>query len=254
MQRITALSLAALAIGLPLSTVIAQEPAAPTIALNAPKAPNPEDVFTSYGWLVAKQIGVSELGFTEAEVAALAKGLQLAREGKEAPLPQAELQSAIQSLLEPRMQAYKAKEQERQAAAAKAGHEEQTAYFAKLDAEGKTTKTASGLRYEIQAAGEGAKPTKESQVKVHYTGKLLNGTVFDSSVQRGEPAEFRLDQVIAGWTEGLQLVGKGGKLKLHIPSDLAYGDAGRPSIPPGSALVFDVELLDITAAPAAETK
>ena len=89
---------------------------------------------------------------------------------------------------------------------------------------------------------------------MHYTGKLIDGTVFDSSVQRGEPAEFPLDQVIPGWTEGIQKVNKGGKITLYVPPQLAYGDEGRPSIPPGSTLVFDVELLDIkptVAAPAA---
>jgi FKBP-type peptidyl-prolyl cis-trans isomerase len=82
-------------------------------------------------------------------------------------------------------------------------------------------------------------------VKVHYTGTLIDGTVFDSSVQRGEPAEFPLDQVIAGWTEGIQKMNKGGKIKLYVPPQLAYGDDGRPGIPPGSTLIFDVELLDI---------
>jgi FKBP-type peptidyl-prolyl cis-trans isomerase len=89
-------------------------------------------------------------------------------------------------------------------------------------------------------------------VRVHYTGKLIDGTEFDSSVKRGEPAEFPLDQVIPGWTEGIQKMNKGGKIKLYVPPHLAYGDDGRPGIPPGATLVFDVELLDIkpAAAPA----
>jgi FKBP-type peptidyl-prolyl cis-trans isomerase len=244
MQRIQALGAVALAAFASIATVSAQD-SAPTIALNPPKTYTSEEVFTSYGWVIAKQLGVVELGFSEAEVDSLAAGLKLALAGKEAPVPQAELQAEVSKLLEPRVAAYRAKEQEKQAEVAKVGRAEQDKYFAELDAGGKATKTASGLRYEVVAAGEGDKPTASSTVKVHYTGRLLNGTVFDSSVERGEPAQFRLDQVIPGWTEGLQLVGKGGKLKLHIPSDLAYGDAGRPSIPPASALVFDVELLEI---------
>ena len=245
MHRTSLIRIAALAVAFPVSGLFAEEAATPVVSLDAPRSYTAEEVFTAYGWLVAKQIGVSELGFTEEEVAALAKGLQLARSGGEAPIPQEELQGALSGVLEPRLQAFRAAEEAKQAEVAKGGHAEQEKYFAELDAAGKVTKTASGLRYEVIAAGEGAKPGPTALVKVHYTGTLTNGTVFDSSVTRGEPAEFRLNQVIPGWTEGLQLVGKGGKLKLHIPSDLAYGDAGRPSIPPASALVFDVELIDI---------
>jgi FKBP-type peptidyl-prolyl cis-trans isomerase len=82
-------------------------------------------------------------------------------------------------------------------------------------------------------------------------GKLIDGTEFDSSIKRGEPAEFPLDQVIPGWTEGIQKMNKGGKIRLHVPPQLGYGDDGRPGIPPSSTLVFDVELLDIKSPPAA---
>ena len=88
------------------------------------------------------------------------------------------------------------------------------------------------------------KPT--DLVKVHYTGKLPDGTVFDSSVERGQPAEFKLDQVVPGWTEGLQLVKKGGKIELVLPPQLAYGEQGTGPIPPNSTLHFDVEVLDVT--------
>jgi FKBP-type peptidyl-prolyl cis-trans isomerase len=87
-------------------------------------------------------------------------------------------------------------------------------------------------------------------VKVHYTGTLVDGTVFDSSVQRGEPVEFALGEVIPGWTEGLQKTNKGGKIKLYVPSQLGYGDDGKGSIPPGATLIFEVELLDIKPAAA----
>ncbi|NEU69002.1 FKBP-type peptidyl-prolyl cis-trans isomerase [Spirosoma agri] len=106
--------------------------------------------------------------------------------------------------------------------------------------------TASGLQYSIEKEGTGAKPTATDRVKVHYTGKLLDGKVFDSSVERGQPAEFGVGEVIKGWTEALQLMPVGSKWKLYIPSDLAYGDRGAGAdIKPGSTLVFDVELLDI---------
>ena len=106
--------------------------------------------------------------------------------------------------------------------------------------------TSTGLQYQVITEGSGAKPTKDKKVRVHYTGSLIDGTVFDSSVQRGEPAEFGLTQVIAGWTEGLQLMSVGSKYRFFIPAELAYGDRGAPgAIPPCAALIFDVELLAI---------
>lgn len=105
--------------------------------------------------------------------------------------------------------------------------------------------TASGLQYQIVKKGKGATPTAQNVVKVHYTGKLIDGTTFDSSVERGEPIDFPVNQVIPGWTEGLQLMNVGSKYTLYIPYNLAYGAQGNPSIPPFSTLIFDVELLDI---------
>ena len=106
--------------------------------------------------------------------------------------------------------------------------------------------TKSGLQYKIVQKGKGGKkPTATNKVKVHYTGKLLDGKVFDSSVDRGQPAEFFLNQVIPGWTEGLQLMDVGSKYIFYIPHNLAYGEQVVGSIPPGSTLIFEVELLDI---------
>lgn len=106
--------------------------------------------------------------------------------------------------------------------------------------------TSSGLQYEILSDADGKKPSKTSKVSVHYTGSLLNGQVFDSSVQRGTPAEFGLNQVIPGWTEGLQLMSEGAKYKFYIPAELAYGQRGAPgAIPPNATLIFEVELLKV---------
>jgi FKBP-type peptidyl-prolyl cis-trans isomerase len=109
------------------------------------------------------------------------------------------------------------------------------------------TTTASGLKYQVMKQGTGAvSPKATDTVKVHYHGTLLNGTIFDSSVQRGEPISFALNQVIPGWTEGLQLMKVGDKFKFEIPGNLAYGPASpTPAIPPNSTLVFEVELLGI---------
>lgn len=106
--------------------------------------------------------------------------------------------------------------------------------------------TASGLQYKITQQGTGKQPNAQSVVKVHYTGKLLDGKVFDSSVERGQPVEFPLNQVIPGWTEGLQLMKEGSKATLYIPAQLAYGEQGVPgTIPPNSTLIFDVELIKV---------
>jgi FKBP-type peptidyl-prolyl cis-trans isomerase FklB len=104
----------------------------------------------------------------------------------------------------------------------------------------------SGLQYEVIKEGEGEKPTASSTVTTHYTGTLIDGTVFDSSVERGQPAQFPVNGVIKGWTEALQLMKPGSKWKLYIPSDLAYGDGGSPpKIQPGATLIFEVELISV---------
>jgi peptidylprolyl isomerase len=106
--------------------------------------------------------------------------------------------------------------------------------------------TASGLQYEVVQKGDGdAHPTANSTVKVHYHGTLLDGSVFDSSVDRGEPISFPLNRVIKGWTEGVQLMVVGDKFRFFIPSELAYGNQSAGSIKPGSTLIFEVELLAI---------
>ena len=143
-----------------------------------------------------------------------------------------------------------AKEQEKQ-------QKEQAKQFERVKAEGEIflTKNAkrpevkttpSGLQYEVIKEGKGNKPNETDIVKVHYKGTTIDGTTFDSSYDRGEPAEFPLNQVIAGWTEGLQLMSVGSKYKLYIPYNLAYGERGAGGvIQPYSTLIFEVELLDI---------
>ncbi len=123
---------------------------------------------------------------------------------------------------------------------------EASTFFAENGKKEGVTTTDSGLQYEVLTAGTGALATPKDTVTVHYTGSLLNGKVFDSSVERGEPATFALNQVIPGWTEGVALMNVGSKYKLYIPSELGYGAQGAGAdIPPNSTLVFEVELLAI---------
>ncbi|QIM64546.1 FKBP-type peptidyl-prolyl cis-trans isomerase [Frederiksenia canicola] len=128
----------------------------------------------------------------------------------------------------------------------KALEEEGKAFLAENKKHAAVKETASGLQYEILTEGTGKVPAKTDKVRVHYTGSLIDGTVFDSSVKRGTPAEFPVTGVIAGWVEALQMMPVGSKWRLTIPHNLAYGERGAgASIPPFSTLIFEVELLDI---------
>ena len=133
--------------------------------------------------------------------------------------------------------------QEKQVSKARQGGIDFLAANAKKDG---ITTLASGLQYEVLVEGNGAKPSATSKVTTHYHGTTIDGKVFDSSVDRGQPAQFGVNQVIAGWTEALQLMATGSKWRLFIPSDLAYGERGAGAdIPPHAALVFEVELISI---------
>lgn len=141
------------------------------------------------------------------------------------------------------VQPYMTKAMEQKTEAMKA---EGLAFLEKNKANEGVKVTESGLQYKVLKSGTGKMPTAESEVTVHYTGKLSDGTTFDSSVERGEPATFGVGQVIAGWTEALQLMHVGDKWMLYIPSDLAYGERGAGGrIPPYAVLVFEIELLEV---------
>lgn len=145
----------------------------------------------------------------------------------------------------PLLQRFQQDFERRQRAGVQENIEAGAKYMEKISNNKSVYSTASGLKYMKLRKGNGKRPKSTDRVKVHYTGKLIDGTVFDSSVERGEPITFALNQVIPGWTEGLQLMDEGSSYRLFIPYNLAYGEQPAGSIPPGSTLVFDVELLEI---------
>ena len=140
------------------------------------------------------------------------------------------------------------KMQELEQAEAKEKSAEGEAFLAENAKRDEVTITESGLQYEVIATGEGEKPTAASTVRVHYHGTFVSGDIFDSSVDRGQPAEFPVGGVIAGWTEALQLMTEGSKWRIYVPYNLAYGERGsQGAIPPYATLIFDVELLTIVS-------
>ena len=174
---------------------------------------------------------------------ALVKGVSDAMADAEMSISEEDIQTAIAALQQKQMEVQQAAVAEKSAAARAEGE----AFLAENGKKDGVITTESGLQYEIIERGDSdVRPTADNTVKVHYHGTIINGTVFDSSVERGEPIEFPLNGVIAGWTEGVQLMAVGDKFRFFIPADLAYGDnQASPLIPPGSALIFEVELLEV---------
>jgi len=192
----------------------------------------------SYG--IGRQMGdqLASNPFEGVSAAAVAQGVIDALNGVDMPYSNDQMQAAFEEI-NTRMQATEA---EKHKALAGAGE----AFLAENAKKTGITVTASGLQYEVITQGTGAVPTATSKVKTHYHGTLIDGTVFDSSVKRGQPIDFPVNGVIAGWTEALQLMPVGSKWRLYVPHNLAYGERGAgASIAPFSTLIFDVELIDI---------
>ncbi len=200
--------------------------AAPLLAQAQP------DVSYSLGMIIGSNLKGSNL---KIDFDSFVQGIKDVLGGKPTKYTDEQAQSAVQAAL--------------QAAAAKKGAENLAAGKTFLDANGKkagVTTTASGLQYEVLVAGTGPKPKATDTVKVNYEGRLLDGTVFDSSYARNAPATFPLSGVIRGWTEGVQLMPVGSKYRLYVPSELAYGQKGAGStIAPNAVLIFEIELLSI---------
>ena len=214
----------------------------------APAKFTDEQKLEVWGFMLAQQIGLAELGFTPTEFNAIVRGMNVSLQGKVPPYPQ-EIIPQLQEMIQTRGAAAQAKQEKALAEVRDQNKKEADAYVATLKDKPGLVQTPSGLWYEILQPGKGPKPKADQTVKVNYTGRFVNGQVFDSSEQRGQPVEFSLAQVIPGWSEGLQLVGVGGKIRLHVPSSLGYGDKGGGPIPPGAFLIFEAELLEVKDTP-----
>ena len=189
----------------------------------------------SYAWGLAVGKQLQAMGVKEINSEEFKDGVKVAFDGGEPKMPVEEAQKLINDYL-----------QDLEKKAEAMAREEGEKFLAENGKKENVRSTASGLQYVVEKEGDGAQPSASDEVTVHYTGKLLNGTVFDSSVNRGEPATFPLNRVIPGWTEGVQLMREGAKYTFFIPSDLAYGAGGVPNvIPPHSTLIFEVELIKV---------
>jgi FKBP-type peptidyl-prolyl cis-trans isomerase FklB len=194
----------------------------------------------SYG--VGRQLGdqLRNNPFKDFDVSAVQAGLADAIANAASQVADEDLNEAF-SVISKKMQELEQEQAKEQSA-------DGEAYLAENAKREEVTVTESGLQYEVLATGDGEKPTAQSTVRTHYHGTFINGDVFDSSVDRGQPAEFPVGGVIAGWTEALQMMTEGSKWRLYVPYNLAYGERGsQGAIPPYATLVFEVELLTIVS-------
>lgn len=219
-----------------------------TSMLNLSAAADVKKYVEAAGWNIGSQsveAVSSQLGLTAEEKRILVKGLIDGIQGKPSPIDLAKESENMQLALQTRAEEQLKRQQQEVNKIADMNKQKAAKYFKKLEKSKKVASTEKGLYYQILKPGSKQYAKAHSTVVVHYVGRLLDGTEFDSSKKRGEPARFNLQQVIPGFQDGLQLVGKGGKIRLFVPSELGYGDKQIPGIPAGSTLIFDVDMIDI---------
>lgn len=205
--------------------------------------------FQLMGWSMGQQMGL-HADFTEEEIEQIMIGIENLARGQPRPENSETLMPLARKIMEERMQQFQRKQPTGTSGKAAENKAKGREFLTTLEGKEGFRKTESGLYYEVTETGSEGRAKQRDKVTVHYRGTLIDGTVFDSSFKRGQPATFSLGGVIAGFSEGLQLVGEGGKIKLYIPSDLGYGDNPRPGgrIPPGATLIFEIELIKIISA------
>jgi FKBP-type peptidyl-prolyl cis-trans isomerase len=235
----------------PASKPSSPAPAAPAAA-PAKKTYTPAQIAEAYGWYMGAQMGLRQLEFTKDEIDAVARGMQGFASGAQPAFDAHDIGPEVEAFLAKKNQVFLGKFRAQQMAL-------NVDFFTKLKENKAVVETPSGLRYEIVKAGTGAAAKPGQVVSINYTGRLLNGQVFDSSADRGPidllmqvPTADNPNGIIPGMFEGLQKTGPGGKLLLYIPPHLAYGDDGSAGvIPPSATIVFEVEIVSVKDAPAA---
>ncbi len=213
------------------------------IAQNEASAPShveysPLELLEAWGWFLGQQYTLDRLELTDEELAAISRGISTFAKGDRSAIDIETAARQLQRYMEDRLDRVREERIE-------TNKRKEHSFMDSLIGVPNIRSLATGLFFEIIEPGSGRKPATTDRVSVHYTGAFIDGKVFDSSYERNAPMTFKLDEVIRAWTEGLPLIGVGGKIKLYVPAELAYGDEGQPGIPPASTLIFEIELLEI---------
>ncbi|MDQ8198265.1 FKBP-type peptidyl-prolyl cis-trans isomerase [Pelagicoccus enzymogenes] len=203
-----------------------------------------EELLRSWGWLLAERFTLRDLDITEEELDWIAAGMLSQIQGEEPATDLNQSQLALQEYFSEREQIIRERELKLMQRQLEENRRQGQEFFDSLFGKPGMLSLGTGLFYEILEPGNDVHPKQSDTVVVHYEGRFLDNTVFDTTVGE-KPVAFKLNEVIPGWTQGIPLIGEGGKIKLYVPSDLGYGDEGRPGVPPASTLVFEVQLLSV---------
>lgn len=207
------------------------------VAEDAEPSYTEEELLRSWGWLLAERFTLRDLDMTPQELDWISAGMMSQVDGEAAPTDLSKSQLALQEYFAQREVTIQARQLE-------ANRRQGEEFFDSLFGLPGMLSLGTGLFYEIKEPGSDLRPTSSDTVIVNYEGRFLDNTIFDSTSEKG-PIAFKLNEVIPAWTQGIPLIGEGGKIKLYVPSDLGYGDDPRPGIPPASTLVFEVELIKV---------
>ena len=242
------LSVTSLALLLATSAIAQAQPVAPPAAADSATGAAPEiteaQLLEIYGWMTGMRAGLNRLGLSEEEAGAFLRGLSASSDGVDLQVDLQQVGPMVSEFVQRKFE-----ERMTQLSAAEVGRSAD--FWAGVKANPAITMTESGLGYEILKPGSDVHPTETSVITMHYTGKLIDDTVFDSS-EGGEPFTGPLNQTLPAWSEGLPLIGIGGTIRLYVPPALGFGDFGSPNgdIPPGASLVFELTLVSAVDAPA----
>jgi FKBP-type peptidyl-prolyl cis-trans isomerase len=234
--------------------------ATPTAAPAKPAAKFTDmQIAEAYGWIAGQQLGLRQLEFSKAEIEAMARGMVAMAAGQQPTFDPQAMEPELQAFMGKKAEAYEAKRQAFLTQLRQKNMADSVAFFTKLKENKNVVELPSGLRYEILKPATGAAAKPGQVATINYTGSFVTGEVFDSSIERKEPLDVPMtaatienpNGTIAGMVEGLSKIGVGGKAKLYVPPQLAYGDTGNQGIPPGATLIFEVEVLGVKDAPKA---